>query len=40
MWYVYFIKNGQKTSHCFYEDKEQAEHFAKLVNGEVVEEQF
>lgn len=37
-YYVYFVKNGQKTCHCFEEDREQAEHFAKLVRGELVKE--
>lgn len=37
-YYVYFYKNGKRTCHCFEEDKEQAEHFAKLVGGEIVRE--
>lgn len=37
-WYVYFFKNGQKACHCFEENKEEAEHFAELVGGELVEE--
>lgn len=37
-YYVYFYKNGQKTCHCFEDDKQEAEHFASLVNGELVEE--
>ncbi len=36
IYYVYFFKNGQETCHCFEEDKVQAEHFAKLVNGRIV----
>lgn len=35
-WYVYFLKNGIRTCHCFEEDEQQARHFASLVNGEVV----
>ena len=35
-YYVSFYKDGKKLLHCFEQDKEQAEHFAKCVNGEVV----
>ena len=37
-YYVYFFKNGRKECHCFENDKNQAEHFANLVNGKVVKE--
>lgn len=35
-YYVYFFKNGYKVCHCFEQCKEEAEYFAKQVNGEVV----
>lgn len=35
-YYVYFLKNGQEVCHCFDNDKAQAEHFAKLVDGQIV----
>lgn len=35
-YYVYFYKNGQKVCHCFENDKAQAQHFAKLVEGRIV----
>ncbi len=35
-YYVYFYKNGNQICHCFEQDKEQAEHFAKNVNGEII----
>lgn len=34
-YYVDFYKNEKIVTHCFEGDKEQAEHFAKLVNGKV-----
>lgn len=35
-YYVYFWKNGKEVCHTFEDDKAQAEHFAKLVNGRIV----
>lgn len=35
-YYVYFFKNGHETCHCFENEKNEAEHFAKLVNGRIV----
>ena len=35
-YYVYFFKKGQEVCHCFEDDKAQAEHFAKLVNGRII----
>lgn len=34
-YYVYFVKNGTMICHCFEQEKEEAEWFAKQVNGEV-----
>ena len=34
-YYVDFYKDGKQVTHCFEEEKKQAEHFAKLVNGKV-----
>lgn len=35
-YYVYFLKNGKEVCNCFEEDKQQAEHFCKLVNGRII----
>ena len=35
-YYVYFWKNGKEVCHGFEENKEEAEHFAKLINGRIV----
>ena len=35
MWYVNYTISGVRRSVCFYEDEEQAKHFAKLVSGVV-----
>lgn len=36
-WYVYFTDyRGVYRCHCFEDDEQQAQHFAKLVNGEAV----
>lgn len=37
-YYVYFYKNGIEVCHYFEENQEEAEHFAKLVNGRIVTE--
>lgn len=34
--YVYFYRKGQRACHCFEDEYEQAQHFASLVNGEVL----
>ena len=35
-YYVYFNKHGQELCRCFENDKDQAEHFANLVNGRII----
>ena len=37
MWYVNYTISGVRRSVCFYEDEEQAKHFAKLVSRDDIE---
>lgn len=34
-YYVDYFKDGKLVTHCFEDEKGQAEHFANLVNGKV-----